>query len=154
MGFLKSLFGGNSEASGMTPPEPVMILESEGVAPISHPSVDQVRQAVLGLSRMRPSFVALTDEVGNYVQAAGDRPWCVLERRRVEPLLHQRAFQHTPIPKYKDGAKISTGAGEITMKFDEWFLLKDAAEVFVAFLHREAEPPQVQWRSLNEMFVS
>ena len=154
MGFLKSLFGRNPEESGMMRPEPVMVLESEGLTPISNPSEDQVRQAVRGLSRMKPSFVALTDEVGNYVQAAGDRPWCVLERRRVEPFLHERAFQHTPVPKYNDGAKIRTGAGEITLKSDEWFLLKDAAEVFVAFLHREAESPQVQWRSLNEMFES
>ncbi len=38
------------------------------------------------------------------------------------------------------------------MAHDEWFLLKDAAEIIVAFYKQEAFPPQVQWRSMNEMF--
>jgi hypothetical protein len=131
-----------------------MTLEGEGLASVVEPTEDQVRAAVLGLNRLGTSFVSITDETGGYVQAAGSRPWCVLERRRIEPFRHDRAFQDTPVPKYNDGAKIRTGAGEITLKSDEWFLLKDAAEVFVAFLHREAGPPEVQWRSLNEMFES
>ncbi|MFC3444098.1 hypothetical protein ACFOKF_23420 [Sphingobium rhizovicinum] len=45
-----------------------------------------------------------------------------------------------------------TGAGEIVLKHDEWFLLKDAAEVFAAFLHKDLMPARVKWRSMNEMF--
>ena len=134
-----------------SPGPATMTLEGEGLSPLSNPTEDDVRQAVLGLARSGTSFVSLADETGNYVQVAGSRPWCVLERRQVAPPLHERAFQETPSPKYADGAKISTGVGDIIMKSDEWFLLKDAADVFVAFLNRQAPPVQIQWRSLNEM---
>lgn len=67
------------------------------------------------------------------------------------PLSHERAFQETLKPKYKDGAKLQTGAGEISLKHDEWFLLKDAAEMVVAFFRRDDFPARVQWRSMNEL---
>ncbi len=38
------------------------------------------------------------------------------------------------------------------MKHDEWFLLKDAADIFAAFLNRQPFPEKVEWRSMNEMF--
>lgn len=147
MSLLSKLFGSRS-----TPPvEPTMMMEGERLEVILNPTEAQVRQIVLSLNRLETSFVTLTDESGNYVQVAGSRPWCVLERRNITPLRHERAFQHTPNPKYNDGAKIIAGAGGITLQHDEWFLLKDAAEVFVAFLNREPAPSHVQWRSMNEI---
>jgi hypothetical protein len=128
-----------------------MVLEGEGVAPVYDPQENQVRELVLGLRRAGPSFVSLTDRDGNYVQAAGDRPWCLVERREVGPPNHYRAFQNTPIPKYNDGAKIRTGAGDIEVRSDEWFLLKDAEEILVSFLRGHEYPPQVCWRSMNEV---
>lgn len=98
------------------------------------------------------SFASITDEAGNYMQVAGSRPWCVLERRRINPSLHERAFQETRTAKYENGAKIRTGAGDIVLQHDEWFLLKDAAEAFVAFLHKGAMPAYVKWRSINHTF--
>jgi hypothetical protein len=127
-----------------------MFLEAEGRPRIQDPSEEQVRELFLGLRVGQTSFASLTDEAGNYVQIAGSRPWCTIERRRVGPLNHERAFQATLAPKYKDGAKIRTGAGDISLNHDEWFLLKDAAEVFVAFLRRDAFPAHVNWRSMNE----
>lgn len=128
-----------------------MMLEAEGLPAIDNPTESEVRDTILGLRRIGPSFVNLTDEQGNYIQSAGSRPWCLVERRRSKPASHSRAYQHTPIPKYKDGAKIHTGAGDITMKSDEWFLLKDAAEIFVAFLNRKEFPSRVMWRSMDEV---
>ena len=129
----------------------VMLLEAESRPAIENPSTEQVRAVVLGLQHGGTSFASLTDETGNYIQVAGSRPWCLIERRRLKPLQHERAFQKTPNPKYKDGAKLLTGAGNISLKQDEWFLLKDAAEVFVAFLRKDSLPEHVQWRSMNEM---
>ena len=130
---------------------PRMTLEAEGELRVHDPTEEQVRALVLRINRMGPSFASLTDESNNYVQLAGGRPWCLIERRRTNPLIHERAFQHTPHPKYEDGARISTGAGEIVMKHDEWFLLKDAADVFASFLNRRPFPEHVQWRLMNEM---
>lgn len=131
-------------------PYSYMLLEAEGQPPIRNPSEEQVRALVLSLRIGETSFASLTNGTGDYVQVAGNRPWCVIEHRRVEPLQHDRAFQETPVPKYKDGAKLRTGAGDIALKHDEWFLLKDAAEVLVAFLRKDGFPAYVKWRSMNE----
>lgn len=37
------------------------------------------------------------------------------------------------------------------MAHDEWFLLKDAAEIVSAFYNQDDFPRHVQWRSMNEM---
>lgn len=143
MGWLNRLLGRN-------PLSPSTILEGEGLGRIYDPDEKQVRDFVLSLTTAGPSFGSLTDASGNYVQVAGSRPWCVVERRQIKPLVHERAYQDTPNPKYTDGAKLRTGAGEIELRSDEWFLLKDAAEVFVAFLHATPLPAAVQWRPMNE----
>jgi len=127
------------------------VLEAESQLTVKDPTEEHIRAVVLGLRRGETSFASLTDQAGNYIQVAGSRPWCVVERRCLTPLQHERAFQETPKPKYKDGAKLSTGAGELSLQHDEWFLLKDAAELFLAF-HRGSEMPvHVKWRSMNEM---
>jgi len=131
---------------------PNFVLEIEGRQPLHDPSVAQVKEVILGLVRSGPSFACLTDHKGNYLQVAGSRPWCLVERRIAKPKGHARAYQETPNPKYNDGAKLSTGAGEIVMQHDEWFLLKDAAEIMEAFQLGTEFPSKVQWRSMNEMF--
>ncbi|MBX9859703.1 MAG: hypothetical protein K2Y20_08960 [Sphingomonas sp.] len=128
-----------------------MVLEGQGFSPIREPSEQQVRYSVLALKNGGSSFLSVTDELGNYIQIAGSRPWCFIEHRQIKPLNHSRAYRDTPVPKYEDGAKIHTGAGDIELMHDEWFLLKDAAEIAVGFLKGESFPKGVNWRSLNEM---
>jgi hypothetical protein len=130
-----------------------MVLEGERILPILNPDEEVVRDLIVALDIGGTSFVSLTDERGNYLQIAGNRPWCRVEQRNIAPFSHARAHQDTPTPKYKDGAKLRTGAGDIKMMHDEWFLLKDAAEIAVAFLKREPFPASIQWRSMNEMFA-
>ncbi|ATY31684.1 hypothetical protein [Sphingomonas psychrotolerans] len=126
-----------------------MILEGEGMAPIARPSEAQVRDLVTSLASPKPGFASLTDEAGNYLQVAGGRPWCVVERREVSPLRHWRAHTESGRRPYEDGAKIRSGAGEIALRADEWLLLKQAAELFATFLAGRAFPIFVQWRSMN-----
>ncbi|PXA98050.1 hypothetical protein DMC47_10685 [Nostoc sp. 3335mG] len=73
-----------------------------------------------------------------------------MERRQLKSLRHERAFQQTPTPKDKDGAKLRTGAGDISLRHDEWFLLKDAAEVLAAFLQKDTIPAHVKWRDMTD----
>ena len=127
-----------------------MIFEAKGQPPVQNATEEQVRALVLDLRVGGAFFASLTDEAGNYIQIAGSRPWCVIECRRLKPLQHVRAFQATPTPKYNDGAKLQSGAGSITLRHDEWFLLKDAADIFAAFLRKDDFPAHVQWRSMNE----
>ena len=128
------------------------VLEGEGIGAVPEPNEVTVRDFVASLNRNGASFLTMSNARGDYVQCAGSRPWCVVERREASPANHWRAFQPTPVPKYKDGARINTGAGDIIMRSDEWFLLKDAAEIFAAFLSGTPFPDQVGWRPMNEMF--
>lgn len=146
MSIIANLFGSGRK------PEPKMTLDIEGQETIEQPDLETVRAAVLGLNRPRPTFLCLTHLNGDYLQVVGARPWCRIEMRVLEPLSHACAYQHTPNPKYPDGVPISSAAGEIVMAHDEWFLLKDAAEVFEAFFNRSRFPAKVKWRSMNQMF--
>jgi hypothetical protein len=146
MGWLRSVFQ-TSE-----PKQVGFLLEVEHREPKHEPTVDEIKAVVTALGTSGSTFASLTNPEGGYLQVAGRRPWCVIERRVFNPTEHSRAFQDTPNPKYNDGAKLRTGAGDITLKHDEWFLLKDAAEIFEAFRTGAQLPAQVKWRSMNEMF--
>lgn len=139
----------------LQPREPQQVgflLEVEHCEPRHEPTMEEIKAVVTTLGTSGSTFASLTSPDGDYLQVAGRRPWCVIERRVRNPIEHSRAFQDTPNPKYNDGAKLRTGAGEIEMKHDEWFLLKDAAEIFEAFRMGAELPSQVRWRSMNEMF--
>ncbi|WP_404338424.1 hypothetical protein AB2M62_05870 [Sphingomonas sp. MMS12-HWE2-04] len=126
-----------------------MKLEAEGMAPIAEPSEDQVRNLVLSLAMPRPTFASLNDAHGNYIQVAGGRPWCMVEWRQANPLVHYGATAKAVRSPYKDGAKIRSGAGEIALQADEWLLLKQAAELFLAFRAGKQFPDFVRWRTMN-----
>lgn len=126
-----------------------MILEAEGMAPIAEPTEEQVRNLVTSLSAPKPTFASLSDDRGNYVQVVGARPWCMVEWRQAAPLAHRRAHADAVRRPYKDGATIRSGAGEIALQADEWLLLKQAAEIFVAFRAGRTFPDFVQWRTIN-----
>lgn len=146
MSFIRKLF----KSSGQK--DDPMLLEVEGADRAFEPSLDQVREAVLSLKLPAPTFLCLTHRNGDYIQVVGGRPWCRVELRRQAARSHWCAFQDTPNPKYKDGAPLRSGAGNIVMAHDEWFLLKDAAEIVSAFYQQSDFPPHVHWRSMNEMF--
>ena len=111
-----------------------------------------LRGELLALGDVGRYFVTLTREDESYLQAAGNRAWCTVERRQSVPLGHFRAYQHAPSRKFQDGAKLATAAGEITLRHDEWILQKNCIEIFVAFLKGEPLPSSVGWRSMNDMF--
>jgi len=119
------------------------------MASIVNPTEGQVRDLVVSLTMPKPTFASLTDDLGNYVQVVGGRPWCMVEWRQTDPLVHRRATTSSGRRPYKDGAKIRSGAGEITLLADEWLLLKQAAEIFAAFRTGEPLPDFVQWRTIN-----
>ncbi len=146
MSLVTRLFGSGRK------PEPIITLEVEGLPVQEQPDLETVRAAVLGLSYPRPTFLCLTHKNGDYLQVVGTRPWCRIERRTQNPLNHECAFQDTPKPKFVDGVPLNSGAGEIIMAHDEWFLLKHAADIFAAFFARSDFPTYLQWRSMNAMF--
>jgi len=127
-----------------------VILEAEGMSPVQAPTEEQIRAFVLSLAMPKPTFASLTDNSGNYVQVVGGRPWCMVEWRQVDPLIHRRANSEAVRRPYKDGATIRSGAGEIILRADEWLLLKQAADIFAAFHAGKSFPEFVRWRTINE----
>lgn len=130
-----------------------MQLELEGGGRVDNPSDWFLHDAIMMLRNEGPtSFAAVTDKKGNYVQVAGGPLGCVVERRVLKPLNHDRAHKEGADPTHGDGDKLKTGAGEISLRSDEWFTREEAAEIVMAFFKRKPWPSYVRWRSMNETF--
>jgi hypothetical protein len=123
-----------------------MLLEMENCPPVHYPSKQQVRDAVLSIDRLGPTYGSLSNESGDYVQVAGGRPWCMAEWRRHSPIEHKRATTAINRKPYVDGARIHFTAGPVQLREDEWLLRKQAADIFVAFLNSTPFPAYVEWR--------
>jgi len=124
-----------------------MRLEIQNKSARDNPSEKQLRKAILGLRSYGPSsFASLADEDGSYLQIAGGGVTCLIERRDAATGTHYRAYQQQKNMNYPDGTLLVFGAGEIALLSDEWFSSTIAAEVFVAFLQKQALPEQVFWR--------
>jgi hypothetical protein len=156
MGIFRRLVGSGKVAMASLPIptelSPKMSLEFEKKHPIVNPTDEQIREAVLALAPGGSTYGSLTDEVGNYVQVGGGRPWSMVEWRQVNPVNHCRAYTETNIRRpYKDGGSIHFTAGPVQLKEDEWLLLKQAAEIFVAFNQRQPFPDFARWRSVHNI---
>lgn len=130
-----------------------MRLEVEGRPPLSNPTSDEVRRALLDLRNYGPSsFASLTDDQGSYLQVGGGGVGCVLERRDLPARRHHRAYQDAPNKAFPDGTLLVFGGGQIAMRANEWFTARLVADVFVAFLEGRAPPDSVRWRDITDTF--
>ena len=130
-----------------------MWLQLEGGGRVDTPSDWFLRDAIMMLRNEGPiSFAILTDKQGNYTQVAGGALGCVVERRVLKPLNHDRAHKDAADPAHLDGDRLKSGAGEISLRPDEWFTLEEAADIMLTFFKKKAWPSYVRWRSMNETF--
>lgn len=125
-----------------------MIFEREKCKAVANPTAKRVTAE---LAKTRSSFASLTAADGGYVQVAGGPGLFVLERRSPNGE-HYRAFQDEPVVPFPDGTTIESSAGRILMDRQDWFLLKQAAEVFGTFLSAQAWPQYVRWKKLDASF--
>nr|CUV16971.1 conserved protein of unknown function [Ralstonia solanacearum] len=123
--------------------------EAENKPAIDAPTTAQIRRGIQSLKSYGPSsFASLIGDTGSYVQVAGGRVTCMVERYDAETGRHFRAFHDRPSPVYPDGTILSFGAGNIPMKADEWFLAQQVVELFIAFLQDQPFPEYVRWREV------
>ena len=130
-----------------------MKLECEDKSPVEDVKPAQIKKTVSRLKSYGPcSFASLTDSEGNYVQVAGGRVTCMIERRDVSAGRHFRAYQNIRSEVFADGTMLVFGGGKIHLSSDEWFTASDAEEVFMAFLDGAEMPERIMWRDISEIF--
>lgn len=101
----------------------------------------------LKMDRYGPcSFAFLTNANGDYVQVAGGRVTCMVERYIADDKRRFRAYHDKPNPVYPDGTILAFRGGNLTMKPDERFMSSKVIEIFVSFLEGQEFPSFVHWR--------
>lgn len=127
-----------------------MLLEVERQLPIENVTETQVRGTILRLRSYGPaSFATLSDDVGNYVQAAGGQATCLLERRDATHGRHYRAHLKERSKVFTDGTILACGVGQIKLAADEWLMAPLVTEAFVAFLKGSELPRTILWRDVT-----
>lgn len=125
----------------------MMRLEGQNFAELKAPTDAQIRRRVLALqSAGRHSYASLTREDGSYVQVAGGRSTCMVERFDSATVKRERAFHDKPHPFFPDGTQLVFAAGTLTLKSDEWFLADAVVEIFLCFKDGRQYPDAVSWR--------
>ncbi|VWC02479.1 hypothetical protein [Burkholderia lata] len=123
-----------------------MKLNIEGKAEVIAPTPRQITHALKSLrSYGKSSYASLTDASGSYVQVAGGGVSCMIERFDFAAQ-RWRAFHDKPSPVRPDGTILVFRAGNISMRSDEWFMVDQVVEVFLAFLNGAPYPSFIDWR--------
>ncbi|WLI06922.1 hypothetical protein PSH66_00920 [Pseudomonas sp. FP597] len=127
-----------------------MKLEAE-----NSPVIDDVNQAQLikALKKLKSygpsSFACMTDDDGNYVQVAGGRFTCFIERYDAKSKKLFRGYHSNSSTNFEDGTLLSFSAGRVPLKKDEWFNIDDVIEVFSLFNKNQVLPESICWREIN-----
>ncbi|MBO2930302.1 hypothetical protein [Metapseudomonas otitidis] len=127
-----------------------MKLEAENSSVIF--GVDQARliKTLRKLKSYGPSsFACITDEDGNYVQVAGGRVTCFVERYDAKSKKLFRGYHSNSSTNFEDGTSLSFGAGSVRLKKDEWFNIDDVIEVFLLFHKGQKLPEDICWREIG-----
>ncbi|WP_133295988.1 hypothetical protein [Zooshikella ganghwensis] len=95
-------------------------MKCEGKKNIESPSEKQIVKALKSLKSFGPnSFAILSLPSGDFVQVAGGRMTCLLEKKVGSTIY--RAYQSNPSTPFPDGTILSFSGGDVAMKNDEWF---------------------------------
>jgi hypothetical protein len=124
----------------------------EAASAIQNPSARAIERALRKLKLTgKHEFAGLDDENGNFIQVAGGGVACMLERRTAEPFRHYRAFQEKRNRGFPDGTKLCFSGGAIPMMSNEWFIIDQAIEAFLAFNSGSKLPNSIHWRDISEL---
>ena len=127
-----------------------MRLETEDKEPIENVSAAQVKKAIARLKSYGScSFASLIDRNGDYLQVAGGRVTCMLEKHDATTRRHFRAYRDEKIRTFSDGTELVFGAGRIALRADEWFTSSMIEEAFLAFLCGTDLPIAIRWREVT-----
>ena len=127
-----------------------MLLEIEGLQAEQITDFAKAESALRVLDADGPhSFMSLTHQDGSYIQVAGGKQVCLVERRDIGDNTHWRAF-HGPQPLSLEAPQVlKFGGGQITLTADEVFTVEDVIEICRAFFHDVAFPAATMWRDMT-----
>lgn len=115
-------------------------------------SVNQA-QIIKSLKKLKSygpsSFACITDGDGNYVQVAGGRFTCFIERYDAKSKKLFRGYHSNSSTNFEDGTLLSFGGGRVELKKDEWFNIDEVIEVFSLFSQNQALPESIYWREIK-----
>lgn len=126
-----------------------MKLEAENSPVVVGVNQAQLIKTLKKLKSYGPSsFACITDDDGNYVQVAGGRFTCFIERYDARSKKFFRGYHSNSSTRFEDGSMLSFSAGRVALKKDEWFNIDDVIEVFSLFNQHQALPAGVYWREI------
>ncbi|MFV0421718.1 hypothetical protein [Oleidesulfovibrio sp.] len=130
-----------------------MLLEVEGEKPEQVRCFAKVEAALRKLDASGPhSFASLTRQDGSYVQVAGGKERCLIEKRDITDNTHWRACS-AGAPSFSEAPQIlEFGGGRITMTADEIFHIDDVVSVWCDFFESRPFPENIMWRNMTDMF--
>ena len=131
--------------------EEPLLFTREAARPVANPSEAAIVRGLAKLDRVgKSSYATVTAPDGSYVQTAGGNLTCLLERHSAEGQ-HFRANHASPRVSFPDGTVFSFRAGNIPLMHDEWFLIEEVTEAFVAFLTGQPFPSSIRWRNVTDV---
>jgi hypothetical protein len=132
----------------------VMKLSVQDKPELSDPSEARLRSSLKSLrSYGRSSFAILSDDGGGYVQVAGGGVTCVVEMKADVSARLLRAYLRHAHKVFPDGTVLTSGAGSMSMRSDEWLNIDQATQIFLAFLKADEWPEFVEWRDMSSVFL-
>lgn len=130
----------------------IMLLEVENMKPARVCEFTEVEKALGTLKSYGPhSFASLTAQDGSYVQVAGGRVSCVLEKRTSKTSEHFRAHLEEPKVPFTGSQTLAFGGGQLQMQPDEVLFIDDVIAVFQAFYESGELPSHIKWRDMTNV---
>lgn len=127
-----------------------MKLEAENSPVIVGVNQAQLIKALKKIKSYGPSsFACITDDDGNYVQVAGGRFTCFIERYDAKNKTLYRGYHSNSSTNFEDETLLSFGGGRVQLKKDEWFNIDDVIEVFSLFNQSQALSESIYWREIK-----
>lgn len=127
-----------------------MKLEIENCPVITDVGQAEIKKRLKKLRSYGPSsYGCITDAEGNYIQVAGGRVTCFIERYDAKQKKLYRGYHSISSTNFDDGTILSFSGGNVSLQKDEWFNMDDVIEVFLSFSQCLDFPDGIHWREID-----
>lgn len=124
-----------------------MRFERESKKPIDNVSEKQLRRQLSFKSSWADTTFAILDAGnGDYVQMLGGGVGCCIEWRDARTGRHYRGSQQPPKVHWKH----RTQRDRLWLEPEEFFIIDQVIEAFVAYLHGRPMPEYIIWRDITD----
>ncbi|MCR8826526.1 hypothetical protein [Pseudosulfitobacter koreensis] len=130
----------------------VLLLEVEGKNALQVREFAKVEAALRGLDPFGPhSYASLTRQDGSYVQVAGGKQKCLIEKREVTSNTHWRGHRTMAASDSAVQHVLIFGAGQMTLTDDEVFTIDDVIPIWRSFFEEEPFALDIGWRDVTDV---